>query len=901
MWTTALRVAVFAALFATATPFAPRSPDPLIQEYVPGAYLFELEDGHDVSALHDGIETHGTVRMHLDYKLFKGVSVQLHDVRNAHTRAMAMASAAAPAVKNVWPISIFKHPGGDVQVLSSPSGPFLINDTDGQDDIWSPHKMTQVDKLKAEGITGKGIKIAVIDTGIDYTHPALGGCFGKGCLVSFGHDLVGDKYAEPGDEPAPDDDPRDCDGHGTHIAGIIAARPNPMRFTGAAPGVSLGAYKVSGCDGYTAEDVLIAAYNKAYEDGADIITTSMGAANGWTEKPLSAAVSRIVDGGVPCVAASGNDGKFGPFLAGTPGDGRGVIATGSFDSVFDTLVLSISRFSVDGGEPQMFGYLPVTDDSLVLAQNTWDVKLPLYATSLNTSVRRDACHRLPDSTPDLSNMVVLVRDGGCNPIIKAQNAVAKGAKYLLVYGEYGESDEIYQMPIYSVGTFITGAGMVLPEAGEAMVAALKAGHNVTVDMTSPDNIGYLLHNIKRPRTGGRVAFSSTWGPGWRMELKPTAGTPGNNITSTWLNNSYAIESGTSMAAPLMAGIVALIAEARGTLDPALMMNLLSATANPQLYNAGHGFVEGQLAPAFSQGGGLVQAHEAAHAATILEPSSLSFNDTDHFQDRLSFLLSNRDTHEITYTISHVPTRSFYTLSEDYSAYAFPRWSPRSFVDSHAALEFSETKITLHPGHCREVSVSAQPPKDVDARRLALWSGYIAINGTDGTSLSLPYQGMVGSLQNATVLRRRGPVFVALKSRNWAALEPNSTVTLPPPGQRKPTDDVFGLVVNNALGSPQLRAYMVPLTTGPAGEKMMVDDPLGGGRFKTIGQPYGLPMRWVGGQMHAIPFDGSLDSGEYAPPGRYKFVVHELRLYGDEKKLEDWDVAESQAFKIRYEG
>jgi subtilisin family serine protease len=80
--------------------------------------------------------------------------------------------------------------------------------------------MTGVDRLHEEGLTGAGIRIAVMDTGIDYHHPALGGCFGEGCLVSLGRDLVGDSPAGGG--AAPDDNPDDaCDGHGDYYPGSL--------------------------------------------------------------------------------------------------------------------------------------------------------------------------------------------------------------------------------------------------------------------------------------------------------------------------------------------------------------------------------------------------------------------------------------------------------------------------------------------------------------------------------------------------------------------------------------------------------------------------------------------------------------------------------------------------------
>ena len=60
--------------------------------------------------------------------------------------------------------------------------------------FYVPHMMSGVDKLHVEGFIGAGIKVGIIDTGIDYHHPALGGCFGPGCKVAGGADFVGDAY-----------------------------------------------------------------------------------------------------------------------------------------------------------------------------------------------------------------------------------------------------------------------------------------------------------------------------------------------------------------------------------------------------------------------------------------------------------------------------------------------------------------------------------------------------------------------------------------------------------------------------------------------------------------------------------------------------------------------------------
>ena len=114
------------------------------------------------------------------------------------------------------------------------------------------------------GLSGKGVRVAVIDTGLDYDHPDLGGCFGTGCRVEKGYDLVGDASspdpASPDFNPTPTPDPfpDDCEGHGTHVSGIIGANGT---ITGVAPGVTFHAYRVFGCAGSTTTDIIVEALN----------------------------------------------------------------------------------------------------------------------------------------------------------------------------------------------------------------------------------------------------------------------------------------------------------------------------------------------------------------------------------------------------------------------------------------------------------------------------------------------------------------------------------------------------------------------------------------------------------------------------------------------------------------
>lgn len=234
-------------------------------------------------------------RLSFSSSVFKGVSFHLDDTHDIHDeRKKVERIASSKSVKKVFPMRKYSLPYEEV----STAGGYKVHPLPkrqiqeraaGDENTYSLHTMTGVDKLREEGFTGSGIKIAIVDTGIDYFHPDLGGCFGAGCKVGFGYDLVGDAYTGE-NEPMPDPDPYDnCGGHGTHVAGIIAASSDEQDyFTGVAPNVTLGAYRVMGCAGGVSDDVLIQAFAMAYESGADIITSSIGGSGGWSEgQPFS--------------------------------------------------------------------------------------------------------------------------------------------------------------------------------------------------------------------------------------------------------------------------------------------------------------------------------------------------------------------------------------------------------------------------------------------------------------------------------------------------------------------------------------------------------------------------------------------------------------------------------------
>lgn len=420
---------------------------------------------------------------------------------------------------------------------------------------------------------------------------------------------------------------------------------------------------------------------------------------------------------------------------------------------------------------------------------------------------------------------------------------------------------------------------------------------------------------------------SAYGPTWDMDVKPTIGAPGHRVPVTRKGGGYGSDSGTSFAGPLVAGVFALVAEARGTFDPALLNSLITSTGAPQ---SSHG----RLITVAQQGGGLLRAWEAAHATTLVEPSTLPFNDTDHRPDSIGLRITNTAKTEVTHRLSHLAATTLYTLEGDSIR---PSEDPAreldklvimdeldevdEAVDAAAHVKMSQSSLTLGPGQSATVDVSATDPSGLDPERLPLWSGWVSIQGSDGTNLTVPYLGLGGSLRSAAVLDPASKLSTLAGSDFILPNPPEGQTPGPSQGIAEPAAAVRSEAISTSFdlvpGSPQVRVDIVPLdvcptpalvgtranATGPDLSQACVPDSIVTefAGVKSIGLLPGYPRHYFKREEIQIRWDGAFAPGQYAPPGRYKIVARALSIMGDAADEAHWQTVESPVFSILYEG
>lgn len=801
--------------------------------------------------------------------LFTGASLTINSAPDA------VALDDIPGLKAIYPITLFKRPDPvSKHVVSSPQDPAIIPAK------FSTHVMTGVDKVHARGFFGKGIKIGILDTGIDYTHPLLGGAIGPGNKIIGGYDFVGDNYTGQ-NEPTPDNDPLDqCQGHGTHVAGIIAADPNnPYNITGVAYEASITAYRIFGCEGSVGDDIIVDALLKGVKDGQDILTLSLGGADGWTSSVSAVVASRIAKSGKIVTIAAGNDGTSGSWYTSSPGNAIDAISVASVENT----VIPVQQSIVSGVEHAPIPYFSFAPLNI-------DGEFPIYVLTQDTTIPNDACTPLPASTPDLSNFVVIVRRGTCTFVQKIENIKAKGAKRALVY-DNGNGATGISIPDFPVS-------LISAEDGLFLVEQFFSGAKVSLSFPKNGEIA----NVANPR-GGLMSTFSTYGPSNDFQFKPAVGAPGGNILSLLPVplGSFAVESGTSMATPFLAGAAALMLEVKGkNADTARAARTFFQTTAVVVRTT----VDENSLPqtVTQQGAGLINVYDALFAKTTVSPGALVLNDTANYKPFQTFTVKNTDKKSKAYKLSHVPAGTALTVQANS---IFTSLGPVPLVENAASVVLAPSKFTLFPGQSITVAALFTPPKGVDSSRYPVYSGFIKVEGP-GENYHVTYVGLSASLKQKQVVDNTDTFF---GEKIPTVLNAAGDSQVNPTNYTFAGKDYPSFLYRLAFGSPLVRLDLVEPDIKVAttlnsrglgdGHWFTFPFPIKGSssfaKVKTVG-----PLAEVGFHTRhnenpddngysVIAFDSpKFANGSTINNGAYRFLFRALKVTGDRSRQEDYE-------------
>jgi minor extracellular serine protease Vpr len=756
--------------------------------------------------------------------LFNGISV------NAKPSAIARI-AQLPGVIAVWPVERVAIP--ETQPSVAP-------------DLFTALAMTGADVVQSElGFTGVGIKVAVMDSGIDYNHPDLGGAWGN--RVAYGWDFVGNDF-NGSNEPVPGPDPDDCNGHGTHVAGIIGASGV---VTGVAPGVTFGAYKVFGCTGSTWADIMIEAMEMALADGMDVLNMSIGSAFSWPQYPTAVAADRLVKRGMVVVASIGNSGASGLYSAGAPGLGKDVIGVASFDNTD----VYVPYFEVGDSK---IGYIPMTYSPPAPTSGTEEI---VYI--------GQACNTDP-LLDDPAGKVALAVRGVCAFSEKALNAIDAGAVAVVIHNN---------VPGIVSGTLGAPLGNDIPVVGISLADGLFIrGQAAPTEMTWTDEM-VLAFNP----TGGLISSFSSYGLAADLALKPDIGAPGGSIYSTYplKDGGYAVLSGTSMSSPHVAGAVALLLEAMPRTRAEDVRGILQNSAVPKPWsgNPGLGFLDN----VHRQGAGMLQIDDAILATTRITPAKLELGESAARQAALNLKIDNLGDRTVTYTLSYVNALSTGGVR-----------APGIFTSS-AQVHFNRNTVTVRPGASANARVTIDP---ATGPAYGQYGGYIVATPDDGgPAVRVPYAGFVGDYQSIQVLTPSVFGFPVLgwtpDGENFGFAGEGDVFTLE-------GYDVPLVLVHLEHQSRYMEMNVIDATTGayvhPVFHKAYTLDYLS--RNSTATGFFALD--WDGTRFHSQAAGGrgvATPKVIAMPDGEYMLEIRLLKALGDKNDASHWETWTSPMFVI----
>ena len=765
--------------------------------------------------------------------LWNGLTVSMRTDAVSRVRALAGVKGVYPVVR-VIPLAGQPQTGGQAQ--------------------------TGADVVRALGLTGAGVHVAVLDSGIDYRHPDLGGCFGDGCRVTRGFDFVDN-----------DRNPDDCNGHGTHVAGIIGAKGG---ITGVAPGVTFGAYRVFGCTGSSDTDTVLAAMERILKDGADVLNMSLGPdmdlpfAFQWAQSPVGQAEDRLVKKGIVVVGAIGDRGADGLYAVGAPGVASKVIGVASFENGSTDIPL----FTISPDNRQV-EYQAVIGSPAIPTDGT--LSMARTGTAASAS---DACVALASGS--LAGKVALIRRGGCMFRVKADNAAAAGAVGVVFYnnvpGRITPTAMVTGSPAVSIPLVqITAAD------GEAIDARLAAGP-VTMTWTRQ------VHTEPSSAFGaGLISSFSSFGLAPDLSVKPDLGAPGGQIRSTLpiAQGSYGVRSGSSMAAAHTAGAVALLIEARrkngwgrddkddkdgndgdndedsdgagGAGGASWARTLLLNSAEPKLWSDGPSY--GLLDHVHRQGAGMLRVDRAyaALAGVHVSPASLALGESEAGPATRRLKITN-----------HGRSRVIYNLSQVAALATGPGTFDLVYFIHTPTVLFSAPAVTLSAGGSAtiDVTITADPTLPDQS----LYGGYLVLTPRGaGAALRVPYAGITGDYQSINAINPGMPPSVAKRVGSAYVNQPGGATFTMAGG------DVPMIRVHLDHPVRRLQMEVFDVKTGKS-EKFAVDtEYLGRNRTKTETRDFlwdGTTMEQPGERPRALK------------NGAYRIELKVLKALGDPRNL-----------------
>ncbi len=442
-----------------------------------------------------------------------------------------------------------------------------------------PYVGTDIPRM--DGIDGTGVKIAIIDTGVDFNHPDLLGWGPEGKVIG-GYNFI--------QENKP---PLDTNGHGTQVAGVIAADGEK---SGVAPKAKILAYKVSEDGEGVSSDLIIRAIQKAIEDDADIINISLGVNK--TNEKIERAVNLALEKEIFVVTAAGNDGP-GLETIGSPGRNFGSVTVGAtYNNLTSSLVATLEV------DEKPYTVIPMVGSTKLDEPIKERIVFAEYG-------------KVEDFQGlDVNDAIVIIERGSDVEgellyfSIKEKNAADAGAKAVIVHNnisgiflgelihEFIEPEYEPQIPVVSIDR---------DEGLEIIESLTDENQGVLQLFYNPDF----------------VAHFSSRGPISPFYIKPEIVAPGAYINTTQNFAGYNFTSGTSYAAPHVSGAAALLLQKNPDLHHHEIKSLLLTTVKPVSNAYGLEF------SIHEAGAGRLDIENAYNAKLIIEPPNLvAFTSSD---------------------------------------------------------------------------------------------------------------------------------------------------------------------------------------------------------------------------------------------------------------------------------